>query len=366
MPYYVGLDVSQKQTWICVVDDKGEVVAQGSAFTRAEDIHGWLGNRIDREYIVRIGLEAGNMSSWLYSGLTKLGMTVVCLEAFQAHRFLSVQRNKTDKNDARGLAQLTRMGEGFLKLVTVRSQSNQEVRALIAMREHLVHQKIDLENHISGILKPFGLLVQRGNVSAAVFRDRVIEALCKAEDHGVKVRGIVMPPLDLYADACFHLEKLTKQVEDLANANPVCKRLMTAPGVGPLVALSFMCAVDYPERFKKSEDVGAYFGLTPRQFQSGETDYMTGISKRGDKMVRHHLVIAATVMLSASRKWHPLKAWGVRVAKRQGFNKARIAVARKLAIVLHRMWINGQDFQWKAVPKDELKELEALNIPATA
>lgn len=364
MAYYVGLDVSQKQTWICVVDEKGAVVAQGGAFTRAEDIYGWLGNRVEHAQIVRVGLEAGNMSSWLYSGLTKLGMTVVCLEAFQAHRFLAAQRNKTDKNDAKGLAQLTRMGEGFLKLVTVRSQGNQEVRALIAMREHLMHQKIDLENHISGILKPFGLLVARGNISADVFRDRVIEALCKAEDHGVKIRDIVMPPLDLYADACFHLSRLTKQVEDLAHANPVCQRLMTAPGVGPLVALSLMCAVDYPERFKKSEDVGAYFGLTPRQFQSGETDYMTGISKRGDKMVRHHLVIAATVMLTASKKWHPLKAWGVKIAKRQGFNKARIAVARKLAIIMHRMWINQQDFQWKAVSKEELKELEALNAAA--
>ena len=116
MAYYVGLDVSQKQTWICVVDEKGQIAAQGGAFTRAEDIYGWLGNRIEHAQIVRVGLEAGNMSSWLYSGLTKLGLTVVCLEAFQAHRFLAAQRNKTDKNDARGLAQLTRMGEGFLKL----------------------------------------------------------------------------------------------------------------------------------------------------------------------------------------------------------------------------------------------------------
>lgn len=360
MAYYVGLDVSQKQTWICVVDEKGQIAAQGGAFTRAEDIHGWLGNRVELSQIVRIGLEAGNMSSWLYSGLTKLGLTVVCLEAFQAHRFLAAQRNKTDKNDARGLAQLTRMGEGFLKLVTIRSQGNQEARALLAMREHLVHQKINLENHISGILKPFGLIVARGNISASVFRERVLEALGTAEQHGVRIRAMVMPPLDLYGDACIHLDILTRQVETMANENPICQRLMTAPGVGPVVALSFYSAVDYPERFRKGEDVGAYFGLTPRQFQSGDTDYMTGISKRGDKMVRHHLVIAATVLMTASKKWHPLKAWGVKLARKKGFNKARVAVARRLAIILHRMWLNGQDFQWKTISKDELKELEAL------
>ena len=153
MGLYVGLDVSHKQTWICVIDDKGKTVAEGCSLTRASDVYGWLGNRVERADIVKMGLEAGNMSSWLYSGLTKLGMPVVCLESFQAHQFLSTQRNKTDKNDARGLAQLTRMGEGFLKLVTVRSQGNQEARALLGMREHLVSQKVSLENHIAGILK---------------------------------------------------------------------------------------------------------------------------------------------------------------------------------------------------------------------
>jgi transposase len=354
---YVGLDVSQKQTWICVVDEKGKTVAEGCSLTRASDVYGWLGNRVNRDEIAKVGLEAGNMSSWLYSGLTKLGMPVAVLEAFQAHRFISTQRNKTDKNDARGLAQLTRMGEGFLKLVTVRSQGNQEARALLGMREHLTSQKVGLENHIAGILKPFGLVVARGNVVPDVFRERVIEALCVAEDHGVKIKAMVLPPLDLYKSACSQLAVLTKQVEAMANADPICRRLMTAPGVGPVIALSFMSAVDYPERFKKAEDVGAYFGLTPRQFQSGQMDYMTGISKRGDRMVRHHLVIAATVIMTATKTWCPLKAWGVKIAKKQGFSKARVAVARKLAIILHKMWINGKDFEWKSVPKEELEGL---------
>lgn len=358
MAYYIGLDVSQKSTSICVVDEKGKTVAEGAALTRPADIHGWIKNRVEVSEITKVGLEATNVSSWLYTQLTKLGLPMLCLEAFQAHRFLATQRNKTDKNDARGLAQLVRMGgEDFLKLVVVRSQASQETRALLAMRQHLVGQKVDLENHISGILKPFGLMVARGDVCASTFRDRVVEALCLAEDRGVHIRQTVMPSLDLYRSACEQLSVLTKQVETLANGNPICRRFMTVPGVGPVTALSFMTAVDYPERFKSSADVGAYFGLTPRQFQSGQVDYQTGISKRGDPMVRCHLVQAATVLLTATKKWCPLKAWGVRLAKKQGMAKARIAVARKLAILLHRMWLDGKDFRWESVPKKELEGL---------
>jgi transposase len=358
MAYYIGLDVSQKQTAICVVDQQGKVFVAGGALTRPHDIVGWINNRVEASEIAKIGLEAGNLSSWLYTGLVKAGFPVVCLEAFQAHRFLATQRNKTDKNDARGLAQLVRMGgEDFLKLVTVRSQASQETRALLGMREHLVRQKVDLENHISGILKPFGLIVERGNVCATTFRDRVVEALCLAEDRGVHIRKTVMPSLDLYRSACEQLAILTKQVEALAQGDRTCRRFMTIPGVGPVTALSFMTAVDYPERFKSSADVGAYFGLTPRQFQSGQTDYQTGISKRGDPMVRRYLVNAATALLTHTQKWCPLKAWGVKLAQRQGMSKARVAVARKLAMLMHRMWIDGKDFRWDSVAKKELEGL---------
>jgi len=361
MAYYIGLDVSQKNTSICVVDSEGKVFVQGSSLTRPSDIHGWIKNRVDIAEISKVGLEATNLSSWLYTQLTKVGLPMLCLEAFQAHRFLATQRNKTDKNDARGLAQLVRMGgEDFLKLVTVRSQTSQEARALLAMRQHLVVHKGSLENHISGVLKPFGLVIARGDVCAATFRDRVVEALCLAEDRGVHIRNTVLPSLDLYRTACEQLGMLTKQVETLAHGNPICRRLMTVPGVGPVVALSFMTAVDYPERFKSSADVGAYFGLTPRQFQSGQTDYQTGISKRGDPMVRRHLVTAATVLLTHTSKWCPLKAWGVKLAKKQGFSKARVAVARKLAILMHRMWLSGRNFQWQAMDEKALEGLAAL------
>ncbi|MEM9452387.1 MAG: IS110 family transposase [Cyanobacteria bacterium P01_E01_bin.6] len=359
--YYVGLDVSQKQTSICVLDSKGKIIAEGKCLTRPGDIFGWLKNRVDLEASLRVALESGTMSSWLHGGLCQHGLNVVVLETFQAHRFLATFRNKTDKNDARGLAQLLRLGgEDFLKVVIVRSQAAQETRALLAMRDYLVSQKVSLENHIAGILKPFGLVVARGSVCPTTFYTRVIEALSTAEREGFKLRKIVLPSLNLYREACAKIKPLTQQVEEVADSIPMVKLFMGIPGVGPITALSFYAAVDNPERFKKSSDVAAYFGLTPRQFQSGEMDYKSGISKRGDPITRRALVTAATVLLTVTNHWCSLKAWGVRLAKRIGFSKARIAVARKLAIIMHRMWLKNDRFRPRHIPLEQRKELFQL------
>ena len=287
------------------------------------------------------------------------------METFQAHRFLSTYRNKTDKNDARGLAQLLRMGgEDFLKFVTIRSQYAQETRALLFMRDHLVQNKVSLENHICGILKPFGLIVARGNVSANTLYERVIDALALAEDRGIRIRDTIMPSLKLYMSACQQIEPLTKQVEEAAQTIDMVKRFMEIPGIGPVTALSFYTAVDYPERFAKSSDVAAYFGLTPRQHQSGESNFTGRISKRGDASTRRALVNAATVLLANSNDWNSIKAWGVRLAKRIGFSKARVAVARKLAVIMHRIWINNDRFRPKKLKATELAALKKENSTA--
>lgn len=349
MEYYVGLDVSQRQTAICIVDETGKKVAEGKALSLPDDIHNWLTTKIsDPTDIVRVGLEAGAMTRWLCAELTKLGLPMICLEAYQAHQFLKSNRNKTDKNDARGLAQLVRMGGEFIRPVIIRTQVSQEDRMLLTLRQNLVRQRVCLENNIAGSLKAFGFIVPRGNAASKTFHARVMAALDKADERGLKLRDAVLPSLDLYVSIREQIDKLTKQVEAAAKNNPVCQRLMTAPGIGPIVALSFVTAIDVPERFSNGDDIGAYFGLTPRQFQSGETDFRGNISRLGDSMTRSHLVQAATVLLSHSKKWSSLRAWGMKVAKRRGFHKARIAVARKLAIVLHRMWINEQDFRWSS------------------
>ena len=360
MEYYVGLDVSQRQTAVCIVDGQGKKIAESKVLTLPTDIHGWLATKIsDLSAIVRVGLESGAMSNWLYTDLTKLGLPMICLEAFQAHQFLKSNRNKTDKNDARGLAQLVRMGGDFIRPVTVRAQVSREDRMLLTLRQNLVKQKIALENAITGSLKQFGFVVARGGVGRKTFRSRIEEALAKADERGFNLRTAIMPSLDLHGVLHQQLAKLTRQIQTTAASNPVCQRLMTTPGVGPIVALSFVTAIDVPERFSKSDDIGAYFGLTPRQFQSGETDLRGDISRLGNSMTRSHLVQAATVLLTSGKKWSALRAWGMKVAKRRGFSKARIAVARKLAIVLHRMWINEQDFRWSNQAAEE-KELAGI------
>jgi transposase len=362
--YYVGLDVSQKMTSICVIDQDGKQIVEGKSSTHPLDIRGWLGNRIEDGKSLKIGLEAGTMSSWLYSGLVRFGFEVVCMETFQAHRFLATYRNKTDKNDARGLAQLLRMGgEDFLRVVKIRSQASQETRVLLAMRDHLVTQKVSLENHIAGVLKPFGIIVERGSVVPETFFKRTIDALAQAERNGVHVKEFVLPSLQLYEQAAAKIVPLTARIEEIAGSIEMVRRFMDIPGVGPVTALSVYAAIDDPHRFQKSSDVAAYFGLTPRQFQSGEFNMMGAISRRGDPATRRTLVIAATVLLSVSQEWTTLKAWGVKLAKRIGFSKARIAVARKLVMIMHRMWLDNDRFRPQVISSDERIRLKQELAP---
>jgi len=362
--YFVGLDISQKSTSICITDAEGKRLHEGASLTRPQDIYGWLSNRIDVEASdIRVGLEAGTLSAWLHRGLSERGLHLTMLETFQAHRFLATFRNKTDKNDAHGLAQLLRMGgEDFLRVVKVRSIGAQETRTMLSIRFHLVTQKVALENHIAGILKPYGVIVRRNHVNQDGFRNRVLIALKETELHGLKLTQYVLPALDLYRSLCNKIKPMTERVETLARDIPMVKRFMHIPGVGPITALSFYCAVDEPERFKKSTDVAAYFGLTPRQCQSGDINYTTGISKRGDPSVRRALVTAATVLLTNTTSWCSLKAWGVRLAKRIGMPKARVAVARKLAIIMHKMWIKNDRWRPKAITPKDRQELMGVTL----
>jgi transposase len=347
MNLHVGLDISQRKTAICVVNDKGKIVAEGSSLTLPSDVHSWLlGKEIDLTAIHGVCLEAGAMSSFIYKGLEAFGLPVVCVEAFQAHQFLKAQRNKTDKNDARGLAQYIRMGGDYIRPVIVKDTITQEDRMLLTLRQKYVSQRVAIENSITGVLKPFGIIVPRRCASVNSFCNAYAETIAKAEALGPTLREAVLESLDAYRAVNHTLENVTKMITRIAREHPVCRRLMTAPGVGPVVALSFVTAIDTPHRFRKSEDVGGYLGLTPKKHQSGEVDNPGRISKFGSSMTRTHLVQAATVLLYHSKKWSSLRAWGMKIAKRRGYQIARVAVARKLAIILHRMWINEQDFRW--------------------
>ncbi|MBV9510437.1 MAG: IS110 family transposase [Caulobacteraceae bacterium] len=344
--------MSQRRTAICIVDGEGAMVAEGSALTSPAEIHLWIVKHIDVALVQRVGLEAGPMSFWLHSELAAMELPVICLEAFQAAQLLKVQRNKTDRNDARGLAQIVRLGGHFLRSVAIRRSSSQELRALLTLRQYLVSQKVGLQNNITGVLKQFGLVVRRGKLSAETFREGVLMTLSAAHERGVFLREMIGPALALLDGIVEQLAVLTRQVQEAARADAVCRRLMTVPGVGPIVALSYMTAVDDPQRFARASDVGAYFGLTPRQYQSGEIDIRGNASRRGDIMTRCHLIQAATVLLASTKKWSTLRAWGMRVAKKSGMGKARIAVARKLSTILWLMWVREQDFCWSTGSDD--------------
>jgi transposase len=352
MGYYIGLDISQLQTAICIIDERGAKTAEGKALTIPSEIYEWIARHVDPKAITKVGHEAGFMSSWIYTEMSKLGLPMLCLEAYLACQFLKVQRNKTDKNDAHGLAQLVRMGGEFIKPVVVRSQASQEVRALFTLRDHLVGEKLGLENTIAGTLKPFGLRTQRGGKSPRTFCERVLLNLAKADEQNIDIREAITPLLEVYEVVCEKLDGLNKKVHILAQTNPICPRLMTAPGVKSVVSLAFVAAIEDPRRFKNISDVGAFLGLTPKEYQSGEIDIKGHANRRGDIRARTHLIQAATVLLTSTKTWFPLKAWGMKIAKRHGFGVARVAVARKLAIILCRMWINEENFRWTRNPAD--------------
>ena len=278
------------------------------------------------------------MSQWLYAGLTKAGQATVLLETRHVKAALSAMVVKTDRKDARGIAQLLRMG--WFRPVHCKSANAQEVRALLVGRKLLQAKLHDVELSIRGILRGFGLKV--GKVSKGQFVARGQELIADQETLETVIGAM------LTARASLHSEfmRLHRKMLAIVRADAVCRRLMTVPGVGAVVALTFTSAIDDPARFPSSKAVGPHFGLTPRKYQSGETDVTGAISKTGDALVRGALYEAAQVMLTRTASFSTLKRWALEVAKRRGMMRAKVALARKLATVLHRMWVDGTDFRF--------------------
>jgi len=336
MEQYVGLDVSLKETSICVVDGSGEIVCESSVGTTPETIAKFIEKRAPSA--VRVGLESGLLSTWLWHGLRALDVPVVCLDARHAASALKMQVNKTDRNDAAGLAQIVRTG--WYREVEVKSLACHEVRAVLLARSRLVASRRDLENQMRGLLKPFGLLV--GKVRGKGFEGRVRELIADTPAMAEVIDALLLARRTL----CTQVARLDVRVRMLAQTIAPCRRLMTVPGVGPITALAYVTVIDDPGRFRKGRSVGAYLGLTPRRYQSGEVDRAGRISKCGDGLVRTLLFEAAGVLLTRVQRMSPLKAWGLRLAKRIGAKKAKVAVARKLAVILHCMWTDDTEFWW--------------------
>jgi transposase len=336
--HYVGLDVSLKLTAICIVDGTGKIVREGTVASNPEAIAAFI--RSHAPHVVRIGLETGATSTWLWTELDKMCLPIICIDARHAKAALKMQINKSDRKDAFGIARI--MQCGWYKEVRVKGLDSHAIKALLVSRALLVKIKRDLENQIRGLLKNLGLVIGRAKMN--VFSVRVSEL---TEDRP-ELAAVVEPLLKTREAVERQIVDLDRKVMRLARNDADVRRLMTAPGVGAITALCFLATIDDPTRFRRSRSVGAYVGLTTRRYASGEIDWTGRISKCGDKMLRSYLYEAANVLLTRVAKWSTLKAWGIRLAKRKGLRKAKVAVARKLAVILHRMWLDSTEFNWSS------------------
>ena len=335
MTEYVGFDVSKEETTFCVKDEEGKILARGKAASDPEALFAVL--KAHAPCPRRIVLETGTMSAWLARGLRRRGMPVEVIDARQAHAVMKLQHNKTDTNDAALLAEIAR--SGFCRPVAIGSEASQERRTLLKARTHLVRQHRDTANVIWGLLGSFGIRFPKG---ASRLAARVRLALRERPE----LAEVIEPLLSSMEALKREITRLDKIVAARAEADASCRLLMSVPGVGAVTALAFVATIDDPERFGNSRTVGAYLGLTSRRHQSGEVDYAGRISKRGDGMVRALLYEAANSLLTRVRRAHPLKDWARRIRKRSCHKKACVALARKLAVIMHRMLITGEPFRW--------------------
>ncbi|MGJ0507777.1 MAG: IS110 family transposase [Methylocystis sp.] len=336
MEYYAGIDVSLKESSVCVVDSAGKVIREVKVASEPETLVRYfdeLGLPVGR-----IGLEAGPLSQWLHAGLMAAGREVVLLETRHVKAALSAMTVKTDRKVARGIAQLLRMG--WYRPVHAKSAPCKDTRALLVGRKLLQGKLLDVELSIRGILRGYGLKV--GEVSRGRFEARIRELTAGHSILETVIGAMLAARMALWNE----FTRLHREMLKIARADMVCRRLMTTPGVGALVALTYRSAVDDPSRFGKSAATGAYFGLTPKKYQSGETDRDGGVSKVGDSMVRTALFEAAHIMLTRATRFSSLKRWALGVAQRRGMKRAKVALARKLGVVLHRMWVDKTDFRW--------------------
>jgi transposase len=336
MDHFAGLDISVKETSVCIVDGTGRIVQEVKVASEPEALLPVLTN--PAYHIKRIGLEAGPLSQWLYSTLGESNLPVICVETRHMRAVLKAQINKTDRNDARGVAQMMRVG--LYRPVHVKTLRSQKLRMLLTHRKLLQSKAIAIDNDLRGTLRNFGLKV--GIVGTVKFEARIKDLVENLPDLAVLVEPLLVVRRVLHEQ----LGILHRRLLAIARDDEVCRRLMTVPGVGPVVALTYRATVDVPARFRNSKAVGALFGLTPAQHQSGESDRTSGISRCGDEMMRVMLYEAAQIMLVRSARWSWLKAWAMNIARHRGMKKAIVALARRLAVIMHRIWIDGTEFRW--------------------
>lgn len=350
MKYYTGLDVSLKTTAICIINQDGKIVFEESIPTDPATISAVIKDtKLDIE---RVAIESGSISHWLEQELCKRGLPIVCIDAHKMSKVLAININKTDKNDARLIAEALRCN--FFSVVQPKSQENVEAQILINSRRTLKNISTQLKNTMRGHLKAFGIFLARhGN------KKFIEKVSCIINEQGEDVKCALKGLLAALSSVVEQLSILEGRIEDVARHDKDVQLLKTIPGVGTLTALTFKIYLGDPGRFKSSRAVGAYFGMTPRQYSSGETHRQGKISKRGSSEVRFLLNEAASVMLYCTKSWCRHKAWGLKLKKKKGHKKTTMALGRKLAITMHKMLITKKAFEYGEPKESQKKTLVA-------
>jgi transposase len=335
MNYYAGIDVSLEASSVCVLDGTGKIVREGKVASEPGALIAWFSSL--GLSLTRIGLEAGPLSQWLYAAMRDAGLAVELLETRHVRNAFKIMPVKTDRKDARGIAELMRLG--WFRPVHCKSMEAQETRAMLTARKLVQKGLHEVESSLRGILRGFGLKV--GKTTAVQFEARIKELVAGHPS----LEAVATSMLAVRAALRREFNGFQRQLRALARRDTRALLLMSTPGVGTIVSLTYACAIDDPARFKSSKIVGAHFGMTPTRYQSGETDRSGRISKIGDASVRAALFEAAHVILTRPIKGcTALKSWAMRIARRAGMNKAKVALARKLAVIMHRMLADGTPF----------------------
>ena len=340
MDHYAGIDVSLEQSSVCVVDAGGKIVREAKVASEPEALIDWFGSL--GFGLARIGLEAGPLSQWLFAAMKKAGLAVELLETRHVRTAFKTMPVKTDRKDARGIAELVRLG--WFRPVHCKSMSAQETRAILTTRRLIESKLRDLELSLRGILRGFGLKV--GKTTPTHFAERIKELVSRHPNLQVIAESLLAIREVLLRE----FRSFERRVRTMARHDERTRLLMTTTGVGPIISLTYVAAIDNPARFEHSKTVGAHYGITPTKYQSGETEYTGRISKIGDKSVRTALYQAAHVILTRPVKGSALKSWAMKLAKRVGMEKAKVALARKLAVIMHRMLVDATPFDHK-LPK---------------
>lgn len=345
---WVGLDVGVHRTSACVLNAAGDTVREEEFPTSVATLDAFL-RPMRRSNVDVVGMEAGSTSIHLARGLRRLRYPVAVFECRQVSTYLGIRKNKTDRNDARGIAEVARTGRGTVSEVAIKSLESQRIRSMLATRQQVLRMKVAGEAGINALLHLHGGKMPRAGSAAMLRRNAISEVNRIRKEEKVELANEVEPLLKISESLRAYIAAIDQSLSDLATNNEQCRRFMEIPGVGPITALSFYSAIDDPSRFRSSVDVGPYLGLVPRVRQSGTTVTRLRISKTGNTMTRKHLVGAGMVILRSTTKPSELKYWGIRLRERRGWGKARVAVARKLATIMLSMWKTGTAFDPKQV-----------------